>query len=81
MWEATVLVVGHGRIEMAESNSWRKSTRSYDDTACVEVAFTGVTVLVRHSKRRAGAVLCFSTEEWQAFVAGVKACEFDMPSG
>ncbi|MFL6077892.1 MAG: DUF397 domain-containing protein [Mycobacteriales bacterium] len=58
---------------------WRKSTRSFDDTACVEVALADTGVLVRHSRRRSGAVLSFSPEEWRAFVAGVKACEFDLP--
>ena len=46
---------------------------------CVEVgrsADDGV-VLVRDTKDRAQAALSFTDEEWAAFVAGVKAGEFD----
>jgi hypothetical protein len=45
---------------------------------CVEVGRSadGV-VLVRDSKNRAQA-LAFTDEEWAAFVAGVKAGEFDL---
>jgi hypothetical protein len=44
---------------------------------CVEVGRTADgTVLVRDTKDRAQA-LSFTDEEWVAFVAGVKAGEFD----
>ena len=44
---------------------------------CVEVGRTADgTVLVRDTKDRAQA-LTFTDEEWVAFVAGVKAGEFD----
>lgn len=45
---------------------------------CVEVgrAADG-TVLVRDTKDRAQEALTFTDEEWVAFVAGVKAGEFD----
>jgi len=45
---------------------------------CVEVGRTsdGV-VLVRDTKDRAQEALAFTDEEWAAFVAGVKAGEFD----
>jgi Domain of unknown function (DUF397) len=46
---------------------------------CVEVgrsADDGV-VLVRDTKDRAQEALSFTDEEWTAFVAGVKAGEFD----
>jgi hypothetical protein len=44
--------------------------------ACVEVALSGM-VFVRHSARRDEATLVFTREEWDAFVKGVKAGEFD----
>jgi hypothetical protein len=49
---------------------------SYGD--CVEVgrADDGA-VLVRDTKDRAQQALAFTDEEWAAFVAGVKAGEFD----
>jgi hypothetical protein len=43
----------------------------------VEVADAGDLILVRHSKDRSGPVLAFSVEEWVAFLAGVRADEFD----
>jgi len=32
---------------------------------------------VRHSRRPDGAVIVYTREEWQAFIAGVKEGEFD----
>ena len=57
---------------------WRKSTRSTEDGACVEVAnLDGGGCAVRDSKDRAGPVLHFTAAEWAAFTAGVRAGEFD----
>jgi Domain of unknown function (DUF397) len=45
---------------------------------CVEVGRTADgAVLVRDAKNRAQRPLAFTDEEWTAFVAGVKAGEFD----
>jgi hypothetical protein len=45
---------------------------------CVEVGRTDEgSVLVRDTKDRAQKALAFTGEEWTAFVAGVKAGEFD----
>ena len=45
---------------------------------CVEVGRTDEgAVLVRDTKDRAQEALAFTDEEWTAFVAGVKAGEFD----
>lgn len=54
---------------------WRKSTRS-TDTNCVEVAARGGLVLMRDSKERR-QILAFTEDGWDAFVAGVRAGEFD----
>jgi len=53
---------------------WRKSTRSNNGGACVEVALslTGI-VAVRDSKHRDGPVLIIASREWQTFVSGLKA--------
>lgn len=61
---------------------WRKSTRSGNGGDCVEVAInladiSGV-VGVRDSKDPAGPALVFTATEWQAFVDGVRAHEFDL---
>ncbi len=49
---------------------WRKSSRSDQDTQCVEVAtnLSGV-VGVRDSKDPAGPVLTFDPYAWRVFVA------------
>jgi len=45
---------------------------------CVEVGRSPEgAVLVRDTKDRAQEALAFTDEEWAAFVAGVKAGEFD----
>ena len=60
---------------------WRKSTASGGQTGdCVEVAFAGESVLLRHSRRPDGPLLSFTVPEWVAFLAGVRNGEFD-PEG
>ncbi|MGY0232711.1 DUF397 domain-containing protein [Longispora urticae] len=57
---------------------WRKSRRSGDAQACVEVASNVEHHLlgVRDTKARSAGTLVFSGLDWQAFVAGVKAGSF-----
>lgn len=59
---------------------WRKSTRSNNSGACVEVATnlrdTQDAVLVRDSKVPDGPVLTFTSREWAAFLGGVRDGEF-----
>jgi hypothetical protein len=60
--------------------NWRKSVRS-DQGNCVEVAFAADgTVGVRDSKNPIGAVLEFGPGEWEAFIAGAQAGEFNRGS-
>jgi hypothetical protein len=56
---------------------WRKSTLSVSN-GCVEVAIQDDGVALRDSKDRSGPVLLFTRHEWEAFVGGVRAGEFDL---
>ena len=55
---------------------YKKSSRSNSSQLCVGVAFKNDDVLVLNTNTR-DLVLRFTREEWRAFVAGVKANEFD----
>jgi Domain of unknown function (DUF397) len=57
--------------------AWRTATASAGKNACVEVAPLAAGVAIRHSKDPDGAVLRYTTAEWNAFLRGVKAGEFD----
>lgn len=67
--------------------NWRKSSFCGSD-ACVEVEFRRSSfcgesscvevVRVRDGKQTFGHILEFTVDEWSAFVAGVKAGEFDI---
>ncbi len=61
------------------NSPWRKSTRSGGNGGqCVEVRTHNGTIQVRHSKDPDGPTLTYTRAEWDAFVAGVKADEFDL---
>ena len=58
--------------------SWTKSSLSYGNGNCVEVAgLADDVVMVRDSKNAKGPVLGFTPGEWDAFVGGVRNGEFD----
>jgi hypothetical protein len=57
------------------SIQWRRSSRC-DSGSCVEVAHVDCTIAIRDSKDVNGPVLTFSTQEWAAFIAGVRNGEF-----
>lgn len=64
---------------------WFKSSYSGGNSCCVEVVFDSDVIRVRDSKYRRDPasgqddepILSFTEAEWAAFVAGVKAGEFD----
>lgn len=61
------------------SATWITS-RFCNNSACVQVAhLPGGMVAVRDSKDTAKAAHVFERDEWAAFVAGVKAGDFDLP--
>jgi len=67
-------------MEAIDSLCWRKSSFSGNGGECVEVGQTADgTVLVRDTKDHgSGPVHRYTAGEWRAFVAGVKAGEFDV---
>jgi hypothetical protein len=73
------MLQGAGVAESGGEPRFRKSSFSGGD-CCVEVArLDDGAIAVRHSRSAAtGRVLVFTVQEWTAFVAGVKAGEFDL---
>ena len=57
--------------------TWRKSTYSAPQNACIEIATAGNDVLLRDSKHPAGGYLSFTRSALAAFVAAAKAGELD----
>jgi Domain of unknown function (DUF397) len=57
---------------------WIKSSLSYANGNCVEVAsLPGGTIGLRNSRDSAGPALRFTPAEWRAFLGGVRNGEFD----
>jgi len=56
---------------------WRKAQRSVGNGACVELAPVNGMVAMRDSKDPDGPVLMYTAAEWDAFLHGAKAGEFD----
>jgi hypothetical protein len=65
--------------DQLEAAAWRTSSYSGANGDCVEVAdLPDSSRAVRDTKNRGrGPILLFTSGEWQAFIAGVKAGEFD----
>jgi hypothetical protein len=58
--------------------SWIKSSYSFSNGNCVEVAsLPGDEIGVRDSKDTAGPILRFAPEEWSVFLGGMRSGEFD----
>jgi hypothetical protein len=57
---------------------WLKSSLSYANGQCVEVAdLPGGAIGMRDSKDVEGPVLQFTPAQWQAFIGGARNGEFD----
>jgi hypothetical protein len=59
-------------------HEWRKSSVCHQAT-CVEVRFIDDAVHVRQSRDPDGRFLEFTPSEWNAFLAGARRREFDLP--
>ena len=62
---------------LGRSARWSKSSRSANNGACVEVAFTPGLVATRDSKDPTGPALLFDRSAWTTFVAAVKNGDHD----
>ena len=59
---------------------WIKSSLSYANGNCVEVAsLPGGTIGVRNSRDSAGPVLRFTSAKWHDFLAGVRNGDWPLP--
>ncbi len=58
-------------------DNWRKSSRSQNSAQCIYVARDGDRIAIRESDDPAQAVTVTDRAKFAAFVAGVKAGEFD----
>jgi hypothetical protein len=66
------------RFRAKSFRQWMKSSFSYHNGNCVEVAgLGGGAISVRNSRDPRGAVLTFTPAEWDAFIGGVRLGEFD----
>jgi hypothetical protein len=57
--------------------TWRKSSYSINASDCVELSDAGDAILLRDSKHPDQGHFTFTRSELAAFIAGVKAGEFD----
>jgi len=74
------LFVRSARFRAADDSSlrWIKSSLSYHNGTCVEVAGLADDIIrVRDSKNPRAGILHFTPAEWDAFVGGVRLGEFD----
>lgn len=68
----------HDPTKNAEEHvDWKKSSWSNASGNCIEVARGKNLVWIQNSKDPDGRSLAFTAKEWDAFVSGVKAGEFD----
>ena len=60
-----------------QPSNWRKSSRSAQQTDCVEIGCVPGGAAVRDTKDRAAGYFTATTGQWSAFVDAVKSDRFD----
>jgi hypothetical protein len=66
------------KVQFADREFQRASFCEEEGDQCVRVAKRSGVVALRDSKNTEETTLYFDREEWIAFIAGVKAGEFDL---
>lgn len=69
----------HLREVEFEDKNFRTASGTRMRRICVAVAHKNGAVAVRDTKDPNRTTLVYSEDEWNAFIAGVKAGEFDLP--
>jgi hypothetical protein len=71
-------VLGNPSEKPSSASCWVKSSLSFSNGNCVEVAsLPAGEIGVRNSRDAGGPVLRFTPDEWHAFLGGVRNGEFD----
>lgn len=65
------------KIDFKDDEFHKASISQYSHNRCVQVAIREEGIGVRDSKDAEKTTLYFTPDEWDAFVTGVKAGEFD----
>lgn len=61
------------------SREWKKSSYSSEQD-CLEARLSDAgNVEIRDSKKRTNRTITFTPSEWDAFIAGAKSGQFDIP--
>lgn len=60
------------------THNWIKSSFC-TNSGCVEIARSGTGLVLVRDSASPGNALAFTVDEWDAFIAGAKAGEFDRP--
>jgi Domain of unknown function (DUF397) len=58
--------------------AWRKSRRSVNNGACVEVALAREGIMVRDSVDPAGSMVQYTPHIWRSFIAATKLGSHDV---
>lgn len=60
-----------------QAHGWRKSRRSQQQTACVEVGRLGSGAALRDTKDRDAGYFTAGAAEWASFIGAIKSGRFD----